>query len=279
MHRARSRPNGCTASNAGAGPQRRWSAHVRYSPLIRTYSALRSHVHTVASPAPPVPRSTWTSISSRCQQLRRLGRVVVERLPVLEEHHLARPRTSARSITKRAPRAARTPRPAGPSSDRRRARPSSPAASWRWSSPRASRRRWTPRRSRASATSFVAPSPPRTMAMASVRATASSPATSAGYSSSSIVGVAGPAGERDQRVVGRALAVHRDRVECPARHFSKRPVQQRRLDLSRPSSRRRASSPSSARSCRRPWRCRRRGTRPSASPPGPRAPSARGPSS
>ena len=39
------------------------SSHVRYSPLMRTYSALRSHVQTTAAPLPPAPRSTCTSIS------------------------------------------------------------------------------------------------------------------------------------------------------------------------------------------------------------------------
>ena len=43
------------------------STHVRYSPLIRTYSALRSQVHATAWPSPPVPRSTWTS-SSDCRR-------------------------------------------------------------------------------------------------------------------------------------------------------------------------------------------------------------------
>jgi len=37
--------------------------YVRYSPLILTYSALRSHVQTVAEPDPPLPRLTSMSIS------------------------------------------------------------------------------------------------------------------------------------------------------------------------------------------------------------------------
>ena len=39
----------------------RRSAHVRYSELIRTYSALKSHVHIVNSWPLPVPRSTVTA--------------------------------------------------------------------------------------------------------------------------------------------------------------------------------------------------------------------------
>src|SRR5512132_3049026 len=37
--------------------------YVRYSPLIRTYSALKSQVQMVAEPCPPVPRLTSISIS------------------------------------------------------------------------------------------------------------------------------------------------------------------------------------------------------------------------
>src|SRR6185436_10489919 len=53
----------------GLGGRRRDGVHhVRYSPLIFTYSAVRSHVQTVASPPPPVPRSTSidTSFCFRC---------------------------------------------------------------------------------------------------------------------------------------------------------------------------------------------------------------------
>src|SRR5438067_7091277 len=48
-----------------------WRHQVRYSALIRTYSALRSHVHTVDD-ASPAPRSTLTAMSfpARCSAAR-----------------------------------------------------------------------------------------------------------------------------------------------------------------------------------------------------------------
>src|SRR5205085_11311789 len=50
----REKPDGCAAD---AWPH----GHVRYSALMRTYSALRSQVHMRERPGPPVPRSTSMS--------------------------------------------------------------------------------------------------------------------------------------------------------------------------------------------------------------------------
>ena len=60
---------------------------VRYSALIRTYSALRSQVHMCDRPAPPVPRSTSISMSVALEVCRRLRRALVERGAIAEELH------------------------------------------------------------------------------------------------------------------------------------------------------------------------------------------------
>ena len=81
-------------------------AHVRYSALMRTYSALKSHVHIVAACGPPVPRSTVTSMSLRLQHRPRPRRRV---------RRAARPRRRAATspIDDRRARRGRTRRPIG----------------------------------------------------------------------------------------------------------------------------------------------------------------------
>ena len=134
-----------TASGASAAAARSAGrhAHVRYSALILTYSALRSHVHMRAAPALPVPRSTRSVDVRALQVLGRLRRALVERPAAGEQLDVADPH--ARPIEVERPRRrGRRRRRAVPSSDRRRGPPSSRAASWRSPAPPA----WPPRRSR-----------------------------------------------------------------------------------------------------------------------------------
>ena len=96
------------------------AGYVRYSPLIFTYSAVRSQVQTVASPPPPVPR--WTSIdTSFCfRWLGGLRRVVVVRQAVLEQQDAADAHGGAIDV-EASRRRGRRRRRCGPSWGRRRA--------------------------------------------------------------------------------------------------------------------------------------------------------------
>ena len=106
-------------------------------------------------------------------------------------------------------------------------------------------------------TSLVAPSPPRTMPSASSRHTAVSPSTNVAVARLVDGDAARAVGEQHHAVVGRAFAVHGDRVERLVR--PPRAARGRAAPAAPPhrSSRSRASSPSSARSCRSPSPCRR----------------------
>ena len=208
---------------------------------------------------------------------------IAQRLAAPPRRTAARPGTArpARRAPARAPGrnarpSGRPPRPGGPSSDRRRARRSSRAASWRSSAPPARRRR----RSRAPvtrmATSLVAPSPPRTIISASSRHTASSPPTSA---------VVARARRSSTPLAPLASATTVSLVEHSPSTVMALNVSSTTSRSARCSSaggdrrirrhERRASSPASARSCRRPWPCRRRETRRPRSPRGRRVPSGR----
>ena len=81
--------------------------------------------------------------------------------------------------------------------------------------------------------SLVAPSPPRTIAMASGSQTGFSAATSVGKSSSPQRDAARAVREHEHAVVGGALAVDADRVERVVHGRLQRPLQQRRLDTAR----------------------------------------------
>ena len=73
----------------------------------------------------------------------------------------------------------------------------------------------------------------------------------------SIARMAGAAGgDQHERVVGRGVAVDRDAVERAVGRLAHQRLQQRRARSPRRWRRSRASSPCSAGSCRRPWRCR-----------------------
>ena len=107
------------------------------------------------------------------------------------------------------------------------------------------------------AISLVAPSPPRTMPRASSRDTVEQRFEQRRIRLLVDRHAAGAGGHREQRVVGRALAIDGDGVERVARRFAAAPAAAAPAGRRRRSSGSRASSPCSARSCPSPWPCRR----------------------
>ncbi len=98
-------------------------AHVRYSALMRTYSALKSQVHIVASCAPPVPRSTVERDRRVLQDGGRLVRALVVRDAGHEDRDVADANRRAIEIERRA-RSSGGRDQAAPVRDRRREWPS-----------------------------------------------------------------------------------------------------------------------------------------------------------
>ena len=148
----------------------RETAHVRYSPLMRTYSALRSQVHTVALRSAAGSHIDLDVDLAAAQIVRGLRRRFVIRLSVLEQNDGADPHQRTFDRERRR-RSGRRRRPDGPSWDRRRAPRSSRAASWQSPSRPAARSPPMPAPVTVIDTSLVAPSPPRTITSASVRQT------------------------------------------------------------------------------------------------------------
>ena len=155
-----------TGTATAATGRRPRDTHVRYSALIFTYSALRSHVHIRAAPGLPVPEVD-AERDVRCPAGARTPAAPARRTGGRRRTARRRRSAPARARGRSPRRRARRPRRAVPSSDRRRAPRSSPAASWRSPAPPA----WPRRRSRppvtSMVTSLVAPSPPRTIPIAS----------------------------------------------------------------------------------------------------------------
>ncbi len=221
---------------------------------MRTYSALRSQVHTVDDAAPR-PRSTPMVRSVALEVVRRVRRQLVVRLAVLEQHDRSDRDRGARQLERDAGAAGGAiSRPQFGSPPWIAVLTSSELAialaAWRASTLDAAPVTLT-------VTSLVAPSPPRTMPSASSRQTAVRPSTNDAVARLVDDDAAGAVGEQHHAVVGRALAVDGDRVEGVVHRFAQRAVQQRLRHRRIRGDERRASSPSSARSCPSLWPCRR----------------------
>src|SRR4051812_31248461 len=170
-------------ANAQSPGRRGVQAHVRYSALMRTYSALRSHVHMRLLPAPPVPRSTRSMTSVRCR--------CSDASPARSSYGWPSANSSTPPIDTRAP-SKRKSTPARPATATRR--PQFGSAPWTAvftsgelaiarAAVLASASDRAPVTS--TVTSFVAPSPPRTIPSASGSHTCRSASTSTGRSRSS----------------------------------------------------------------------------------------------
>ena len=109
-------------------------------------------------------------------------------------------------------------------------------------------------------TSLVAPSPPRTMPIASGSQTLPQRLDEQVELRVADRDAARAVGQREHAVVRRALAVHRDGVERVVRDAVSARCSSAGGTARVGRDERRAWSPSSARSCRSPWPCRRRGT-------------------
>ena len=247
----------CAASPASRLVACSHGAQVRYSALIRTYSALEIAGPHRGRRACPAPRSTATvdvrrpsgTPPPRARARRTAGR------PRTARSGRSSPRRAIEHRTRR--RRGRPPQSGVPSSDRRRESRSSRAASWRSPWPPAALRAAVAAPVTVTVTSLVAPSPPRTMPSASARQTARQRLDERRVAALVDRDAAGAVRQQHHAVVGRALAVDGDRVEGLVDRFAQRAVEQRAPAPPRRSSRSRASSPSSARSCRSPWPCRR----------------------
>ena len=215
-----------------------------------------------AAPAPPVPRSTRSVTSAPCQVL---GRLAARARRTAVRRRRAPRRRSARARDRGRSRRRRARRP-------RRAVPSSGSAPWTavFTSGELAIARAAPLGlvvGRAAGhldgdqlgRPFAAADDPE--ASGSQTRRSASTKTSAARRPSIVTPLA-PLREREHAVVGRALAVDGDRVERDVGHRRQRALQQRRFDLRVRRHDGRAWSPSAARSCPSPWRCRRRGNRP-----------------
>src|SRR6185369_1288449 len=169
----------------GEGHRRCCVDHERYSPFIRTYSALRSHVQIVAPAPPPVPRLTSTRRSAFFKYSPACGEFSSRGRP-FSNSRMPPTCTVTRFMSKATPDrpAAATMRPQLGSAPCTAVFTSGELAivraTFRASSRDCASRTFT-------ASSFVAPSPPRTMPIASSRDTVRSASSRAGYDSSSII--------------------------------------------------------------------------------------------